>query len=542
MKTSSIPDLFLINARVYTQDDANTTARAVAVTGNRICAVGSNEDILKLRRPSAQVIDLHDRTLIPGMMDSHIHFHEWSQRRLQLDLSKAPSLEAALEAVRSAAGSLERGKWLVGFGFNEVDWPEKRMPVREDLDQAVPDRPAVLWRTDLHLATTNSLALEQAGIFEGTSDPPEGRIDRDPAGRPTGILREMAINKVRDRMPGTGSRDVDHILEEGLSGLHALGLTGFHDIRLMNDRDGMATLQSLQRLRETDRLSMRSWVAFPGEDMGAVRRLGLRTGLGDERLRVGYLKFFSDGGMGARTAWMLEPYLDAETGMPMIPPKELEEAVLEADAAGLAVMVHAIGDRANREVIGIFERVVRARRGRSLEELPPLRHRIEHVQMIHPDDLKRLAALPVAACLTPLNMILDISLVDESVGPLGRRAYAIRDILDTGIPVVFSSDSPVCDPNPLEGIQAAVTRSRPDGTPTGGWYPQQRISVDEAIKAYTRIPAEIHGQGHILGRIAPGFLADLVVLEEDPYALPPERIGRIAVNMTLFDGRVVYAP
>lgn len=541
MSAHRAPDLILLNGRVHTQDDALPRAEALAVNGNRISAVGATRDVEALAGPGTERIDLQGGTVLPGMMDGHIHFHEWAQRRAQLDLSTVKSLQEAMAAVRSAAERLDKGRWIIGFGFNDVDWPENRKPGREDLDRAAPQNPVILWRSDLHLAAVNSRALELARIHKDTPDPPEGTIDRDAGGRPTGILREMAINVVRDRMPRPSPGELDEILARGISALHALGITGFHDIRLMDDQEGPAALRSLERLRERDRLTMRSWVSFAGHMLGPLRDLGIRTGLGDDYLRIGYLKYFSDGGMGARTAWMLEPYLDAECGMPLADPGELGAAVLEADAAGLAVMIHAVGDRANREVIGIFEKVSAARRSLPAEALPAVPHRIEHVQMIHPDDLKRLSALPVAACLTPHNMILDIGLIDASVGPRGSRGYAFRPIIDTGIPVFFSSDSPVCDPNPLLGIQAAVTRQRQDGSPEGGWYPEHRIGVDEAVRAYTRTPAEVHGRGHELGRIAPGYLADLAVLEEDPHLVPPGKISAIRVSMTLFDGRVVFS-
>jgi len=234
-------------------------------------------------------------------------------------------------------------------------------------------------------------------------------------------------------------------------------------------------------------LDLRCWVGIPGERLDEAVGLGLRTGLGDDRLRIGYLKYFADGGMGARTAWMLEPYLDADCGMPLFPMDQFAGAIKKADQAGLAVMIHAIGDRANREVVTVFEELKksRVRDEKDFYAPPAISHRIEHVQMIRHEDLERLAGVGIPACVQPHNMILDISMIDESVGKKGKWAYAYRDMLDAGIPLLFSSDAPVCDASPLVGIHAAVTRQRRDGTPQGGWYPKQRISVDEAVRGYT---------------------------------------------------------
>jgi len=310
----------------------------------------------------------------------------------------------------------------------------------------------------------------------------------------------------------------------------------------MGGLEGARALKAWERLNEMGELALRCWVCIPGERLDEAIALGLRTGLGGDRLRIGHLKYFADGGMGARTAWMLEPYLDAECGMPLFPMDEFAEAVKKADRAGLAVMVHAIGDRANREVITVFEELEKARvkDGKPAYAPPWIPHRIEHVQMIRPEDLERLARLGVAACVQPHNMILDISMIDESVGPKGKWTYSYRDMLDAGVPVFFSSDAPVCDTSPLVGIHAAVTRQRKDGTPEGGWYPEQRITVEEAVRCYTIVPATTYGREHELGSITPGKHADLVILDRDIYSVDPMEIVDTRVDLTIFDGRIVY--
>jgi hypothetical protein len=283
-------------------------------------------------------------------------------------------------------------------------------------------------------------------------------------------------------------------------------------------------------------------VSLAGERLEEAIALGLRTGLGDDRLRIGHVKYFADGGMGARTAWMLEPYLDADIGMPLGSMSELRRKIEAAEKAGLAVIVHAIGDRANREIINVLEELVESRSKMKTKSFvpPALPHRIEHTQMIRSEDIQRLANIKVAACVQPHNMILDINMIDESVGERGRWTYAYKEMLDAGIPVLFSSDAPVCDPSPLVGIHAAVTRQRRDGTPEGGWYPEQRISVEDAVRGYTTVPASFYGQSHKMGTLTPGKRADITVLDKDIFEVDPMEIADARVEMTIFDGRIVY--
>jgi hypothetical protein len=483
-------------------------------------------------------IDLDGRLVLPGFIDTHIHFYEWALNRQGVRLDDLTCLEDLLERVRRAAVDRLTDQWVMGQGWNESDWREPRMPTREALDQVTPEHPVLLWRCDLHLAAANSAALKLAGIDAGTPDPPEGRIERDAAGEPTGILRELAINLVRQAVAPPDADQVMQAFGDATRALHRRGVTGIHDVRLMADKDGASAFQTFQALERDGRLALRSWVTLPGDRLDDIIGLGLRTGFGSDRLRVGHVKFFSDGGMGARTAWMIEPYLDAQHGMPLMEMDVLASDVRRADDAGLSVMVHAVGDRANRELVDIFE-ALESRRTRSGGPRPAIPHRIEHVQMIRPEDADRLGALHLALCVTPANMVLDINLINSAVGDKGQWTYAFRRLMDTGIPVMFSSDCPVCDPDPLVGIHAAVTRQRADGTPENGWHPQNRVTVAEAIQAYTVTPAGVH-QALDLGVIAPGKKADLAVLSENMLTAPPSRIPHIKVDMTLFDGHIVY--
>ncbi len=532
------PEIILFNGRVATPSPSPPRAQALAVGRGRILAVGSDAAILAMAGPGTAKIDLGNRLLLPGFIDTHIHFYEWALKRQGVKLDDLDGIQALMQRLAHAAAGRPAGQWIMGQGWNETDWREARMPTRDILDQVAPDHPVLLWRCDLHLAAANSAALKLAGIDAATPDPPEGRIERDNAGQPTGILRELAINKVRSAVAAPDMNQVIEAFQEGAAALHRRGVTAIHDVRLMADQDGARAFRAFQSLEKDRAMALRTWVTLPGEHLDDMVALGLQTGFGNARLRVGHVKFFADGGMGARTAWMIDPFLDAGRGMPLMDMRDLAQAVARAEKAGLAVMLHAVGDRANHELVNLFAALA-AQRARSGRPGLPIAHRIEHAQMIRPEDADRLRNLNVALCVTPANMILDINLIDAAVGANGLHTYAFRRLLDTGAPVMFSSDCPVCDPAPLAGIHAAVTRQRTDGTPAGGWYPQQRVSVSEAVAAYTATPAAVH-RALDLGVIAAGKRADLVVLSEDIWTLPPARMPGVSVDMTLFDGKIVY--
>ncbi|MEE4357632.1 MAG: amidohydrolase [Desulfococcaceae bacterium] len=529
--------LLLSNGNIRTLEDKFPFAHTLLISGGRIRAVGGDE-IRKTAPSHTKIIDLEGRTVLPGMTDPHFHFYEWAMLRRNLSLSAAVSLDDLLFRVRNATHEKTKGDWIIGQGWNEADWPVRQMPGRKDLDQAAPDHPLILWRCDLHLAAVNSPALKKAGIQKNTADPPEGKIGRDASGEPDGILKESAINLIRNVIPSPSDRDIIRAMQEGIPALHGLGLTGIHDVRIMNDQKSAAAFRAWTRIRENGELRLRCHVTLSGDYLEDALALGLRSGFGDEYLRIGHVKFFADGGMGARTAWMTAAYADAAYGMPLISMKKLEKMIRTADAKGLAVMVHAIGDRANREVIGIFERLVSAPRPHSPCG-PSVPHRMEHLQMIRPEDVKRLSRLNVVACMQPHNMILDMNMVDECIGSEAVYVYAFKNILNAGIPLMFGSDAPVCDPSPFVNIHAAVTRQRKDGSPEGGWYPEQRISVDAALKAYTSVPAQVHGLADISGTIRPGKQADLIVTDRDIYTVDPMEIADTKVEMCIFDGEIV---
>jgi predicted amidohydrolase YtcJ len=532
-----LPDLILYNGKIYSQDKQTPFASAIAMRSGRILAVGNDENIRELAVSKTLQINLESRRVLPGLVDAHIHFYEWALLQRGLVLEDTSSLNEIQRRVRDEAGQIKPKEWIVGQGWNQDQWSHKRLPNRFDLDKVAPNNPVILWRTDLHLAWVNTAALKEANISAETPNPEMGVIDRDESGNPTGILRELAINLVRQAMPPVSDEATDSAMKRAIKKVHRLGLTGVHDFRIMGGDDGPPALRAWQRLRAGRVLDLRAWVMLPGELLAEASALGLQTGFGDDFLRLGGAKFFSDGATGPRTAWMLEPFADAGSGMPLTPMEEMAGHIYDAHRAGISTAIHAIGDRAVRELLDVYSEVL----GQN-EALPQPRvpHRIEHVQHSHPDDLKRLGPLGLIASVQPLHLSDDMDMVDSACGERARWAYAFRDLLNAGAVLALGSDCPVAAPNPFWGIHAAVTRQRRDGTPHEGWYPSQRLSVAEAVWGYTMGCALASGQQKDLGSLTPGKLADLIVLEKDIFTIPPQQIFETKVVMTVFDGRIVY--
>lgn len=545
-----MPNLILYNGKLWTQDARFPHATALAIREGRILAVGSDDQITALAGPSTRTVDLRGRRVLPGLTDAHFHFRAWALGRRRLDLYGLASRQAVLDALRRRAEATPPGRWIVGQGWNETDWPEPRLLTRHDLDAAAPHHPVLLWRSDLHLAVANTLALAAAGVAADTPDPEAGVVDREAAGQPTGVLRDAAIGLVSGRLPEPTADEVDAAMRDAVREAHRLGLTGVHDFRSGGAEEGRRSWQAWQRLWAAGELKLRVTAMISGEALDAALALGLRSGFGDDRLRIGGVKYFADGSLGARTAWMLEPYADGGSGLPVTPMAELADALARAHPAGLALAVHAIGDRAVRELLDVFAEVLPqqpvAYRPLTSGHWPltvdhsHIPHRIEHVQHSTPEDLRRLGSLGVVASVQPIHLVDDMALVERALGPRGRWAYAFRTLLEGGAVLALGSDCPVASPNPFWGIHAAVTRQRRDGTPPGGWYPEERLTVAEAVAGYTLGPAYAGGQLDRLGSLSPGKLADLVVLDRDLFAIPPAEIAETQVVMTIFDGEVVY--
>ncbi len=532
-----MPDLLLFNGKLTTQDPNFPNATAIALRDGHILAVGSDSEIKALATTHTRQVDLHGQRVLPGLTDAHIHFYEWALLLSGLALEDTASLSEVQFRLREAVSRSQPGEWILGQGWNQERWTEVRLPSRADLDAIAPHNPVILWRTDLHLAWVNTAALEAAGINAQTPAPPMGVIDRDPDGQPTGILRELAINLVRQVMPTTSDDSTDAAMRQAMTKVHQLGLTGVHDFRIMGGDDGPPALRAWQRLRAAGDLQLRAWVMIPGELVEQAATLGLQSCLGDDFLRIGGAKFFADGATGARTSWMLEPFEDGGSGLPLTPMAALTHGISIAHQAGISTAIHAIGDRAIRELLDVYSEVLGQQAGRSGPRVP---HRIEHVQHSHPDDLKRLAPLGLVASVQPLHLGDDLHMVEKAIGQRSRWTYAFRELLDAGTVLAFGSDCPVSSPNPFLGIYTAVTRQQRDGTPIGGWYAEQCLTVAEAVWGYTMGCAIASGQEQHQGSLTPGKLADLVVLDRDIFAIPLQEIADTQVMMTLFDGRIVY--
>lgn len=527
----------IMNAKARTMDPALPRAEAVAIKNGRVAAVGSRDHCRAALGARPQVIDLAGRLLLPGFTDAHLHYFDWAQSLARIPLGRAQDRAQALAMVAERAAAAPPGQWILGRGLEESDWPEPVLPTLAELDAAAPANPVLLFRRDMHLTLTNSAALAVAGVTRDTADPKLGRIGRDEAGEPNGRLYEKATYLALGRAPEHTEDQVLELMKAGLARLHALGFTGVHDFRVTGRICGLPSFTAWQRLQEAGDLSLRVWMCVAGDRMEDLVCLGLRSGFGGEMLKLGHLKFFSDGSLGARTAWMLEPYNDAAAGGPMTPPEELAPAILRAHANGLAVAVHAIGDRANRELIRVMGQTLgNAPAGNA----PAAPHRIEHLQMLGDSDLEALASLNLVGSVQPMHIVEDIGVMSLAVGERTATAYRFKELLARGVPLCFGSDAPVSEPDALGAIAAAVTRQTPEGLPEEGWRPAQRLSVEQAVFAQTMGPATASGRGRELGSISPGKFADLTALDRDIFQIPPREIWQTKAVFTMVGGRVVF--
>lgn len=544
-RLSCTPTLILHNARVYTQDAALPWAQAVAMGDGRILAVGADDEVLALGDATTQRIDAGGRLVLPGLCDAHIHLSHYALGLREVRLAGARSRSEMLDRIREAAARTTPGAWIVGQGWNESRWGDTDFPTAVEIDAATgADSPAIFYRSDMHSAVVNSAALRLAGVTAATPNPPGGVIDRDVSGQPTGFLRELAIDLVSRHIPPPTATEHDAALVDGIATLHRLGITAVHAQRIKDGDDGPREWASLLRLREAGKLHLRVACNVAAHEMVHLAGLGLRTGFGDDYLRIGHVKVFADGSLGSRTAWVLTPFVKLTPqesdnfGVCVTPPEQMAAEFRRAVELGFPISVHAIGDRANRVVLDIFEELAGS------APAPAIPHRIEHVQIIDPTDLLRLAQLGVTASVQPIHATDDMDTADLFLGERGAHMYNFRSLIESGALVAFGSDAPVADPNPLVGIHAALVRQRTERLPAPSWYEGECISLEQAIYAYTLGAARAAGWEREIGSITPGKRADVTVLDQDLFALNVEKIkaGAVAatsVVMTIFDGKVV---
>ena len=527
-------NILITNANVYTVDLAQPRATAIAIANDRILAVGSDAEIGSIRLPSATRLDLNSAFVMPGMIDAHLHL-QWTGVSMQrVDIYEVPSKHEAVDRVRKRAAQTPAGQWIQGHGWTQALWGDDAFPSAADLDEATSEHPVALSAKSGHALWVNSLALQRAGITANTPDPEGGKFVRDSSGKPAGTLLESAMALVDAHIPPPTPEQEEAGTLQAIRAMNACGLTGVH---CMDGGGGIQSFRTYQRLHEQGRLTLRIVKQLPVEELDAVIKAGIRSGFGDAWLRIGGIKIFADGALGPRTAAMLAPYEGEPDnyGITNFERETLFETVLKCNTNGLAAVIHAIGDRANHDVLDAFE-VVRDHVARTAQDTH-YRNRIEHAQILHPDDVARFARLGVVASVQPIHATQDMYMADAHWGKRSANAYVTRSLRNAGAHLAFGSDSPVENFDPLVGIHAAVTRRRADGSPgPDGWHPQQRVSIEDAIQAYTLGAAYAGGMERETGSLEAGKLADLVVLSRDLTTTPPDELLSVRVERVMVDG------
>jgi predicted amidohydrolase YtcJ len=545
-------DLILTNGNIETMDDGDhAIASAVAIRGEKITAVSyapassiTSAEIQKWKGPNTRLIDLHGQFVMPGFNDAHVHLASAAYAQLEVNVEGTKSLAEFQQRIRDRLKDFQPGEWISANGWDHTLWPEKKFPNRQDLDAVSTKNPIIAGRIDGHVAAVNSLALQMAGITAKTSDPPGGRIERDPkTGEPTGMLDEdAAMNLVSKLVPNYSEAKRAQAFEAIFNYASKFGVTSVQDnsVIVANDSDnyGWENFLVYQKLQRAGKLNVRvtEWLPFeiPLVRLEQMRRDGGTT---DPWLKTGTLKEVLDGSLGARTAAMIAPYSDDPnaTGIMRIPPEKLKTMAIERDHDNFQLAFHAIGDRANHVALDTFAAVIAANGERDR------RDRVEHAQIVALKDFARFAKMNIIASMQPSHLLDDERWASERIGPqrvLG--AYAWRTMEEDGVHLAFGTDFPVEDINPLRGIYACVTREVPQGGPTGGWQPQEKLKMRDCLNDYTAGSAYAEYSEKIKGKIAPGMLADIVVFPEDLNKIPPAALLKLPVTMTIAGGRIVY--
>ncbi len=537
------PDLVLTNGKIWTENPAQPEAAAVAIAGGRIAMVGSSEQALATAGSRTRVVDLRGRRVVPGFNDAHVHMFMGGDSLSSVQLRDAQSAEELRDRIAGYARSSPAGEWILNGSWDHERWTPAALPTHQLIDDATREHPVFVNRSDGHMVLVNALAMRLAGVDKQTQDVPGGEIVRDANGHPTGIFKDAAKALIERAIPAPSQGHILAALDSAQAYAAENGVTSVQDMGVLGARaaDTMAdVIRAYQRLRAEGRLQVRVSAHIPLPAWKRLADLGVAAGLGDAMFHIGAVKSFSDGSLGSTTAWFFEPYSDAPetTGLPS---DELMDAdamyanMREADRAGLQLAIHAIGDRANGTVLDFIERLV-AENGQRDRRI-----RIEHAQHLRPEDIGRFAELGVIASVQPYHAIDDGGWVEKRIGAeRAKTTYAFRSLLDAGAMVAFGSDWWVAPINPLLSIYAAVTRRTLDGNYPGGWMPQQKVSVQEAVHAYTVVPAYASGEERIKGSLEPGKVADLAVLSDDIFTIAPEAIRSVTVNVTILDGRVIF--
>lgn len=524
-------DLVIVNANIHTMDTKNPSAQSIAVWQNKIIAVGKDADTKALIGAKTRVIDAHGKLVLPGFNDAHVHFTETGFQLSQVNLREAPTQAEFARILKEFAARTPKGRWIQGGRWDHENWKPADLPAKGLIDPVTPDNPVFISRLDGHMALANSVAMKLAGVSKETKDVPGGLIVRDANGEPTGIFKDAAMGLISRVIP-------EPSLEERMEGAQAasdhaasLGVTSVQDM------SAGVSVGAYQELLRRGTLKTRIYGCSPLADFRRWSNTGLHFAYGDPMLRVGCLKGYADGSLGSTTAWFFSHYMDAPetSGLAREDMEVMLKNAVDADKAGLQIMIHAIGDRANAEILDIYRKVAETNGARDR------RPRIEHSQHLRIEDIKRFGGQKVVASMQPVHLIDDGRWAGKRLDPERLKGtYAFRTLLDTGAVLAFGSDSPVAPLNPLFGIYGAVTRRTADDKNPGGWIPEQKISVDEAVRAFTWGSAYAEFQDGWKGTLETGKLADIIILSDDIFTIDPTKIAQTRVLTTIADGRVVF--
>jgi predicted amidohydrolase YtcJ len=545
-------DLILLHGKIWTGEPyagpgerpvPAAFAQAVAMANGRILAVGSSDQIRSYVGPNTRVIDLKGRLAVPGFIDSHVHFMAGSFQLLEVNLKDTRDEADFTRRLGEKAKTLPAGRWIEGGNWDEEAWPDAKLPTRWMIDSVTPHNPVFIYRYDGHAALANSLALKLAGVTKDTSDPAGGVVVRDPkTGEPTGVFKDAAQRLVEQAVPLPSEAEFEEALKAGLAEARRVGVTSVQDISVGSDSPNGSFTGEIRWLHRAERegwLTCRFYAITPIAEWQKLRDAGISHDMGSDFVKMGAVKGFADGSLGSRTAWMYEPYTDdpGNRGLPMPlmhSPSRRKVTAEGCDKAGIQLAVHAIGDRAIAEVLEAFGQA-------GGHDARSHRFRIEHAQHVRAQDFARFGRLGVIASMQPYHAIDDGRWAEKRIGhERARTSYAWRAMLEAGAPLAFGTDWPVAPLNPLLGVYAAVTRATLDGKHPAGWFPEQRLTLEEALRAYTQGSAYAAFEEKQKGTIAPGKLADLVVLSDDLFSVPPEKIKDARAVLTVVGGNVVY--
>ena len=524
-------DLVIKNANIRTMDSKRTVARSMAIMNGRIVAIGSEADTRSLIGSRTRVIDAGGKTVIPGFNDAHVHFMETGQQLSSVDLRDAKTPAEFVQRIKDFAAKTPKGRWILGGKWDHENWTPNNLPTAAMIDAVTPDHPVFIDRLDGHMALANSLAMKLAGIDRSVKEVPGGEIVRDAEGNPAGVFKDAAMNYFSSAIPAPSWDEKLEAAQAATDHAASLGVTSVQDMSAGSD------VGVYQELLRQGKLKTRVYGCSTLSDYSRWVRTGVRFAFGTPMLRVGCLKGYADGSLGSTTAWFFEPYLDAPntSGLAGEDIPKTPELVLAADKAGLQINIHAIGDRANATILDIFAKTTQTNGERDR------RFRIEHAQHLRQEDLKRFGSQKVVASMQPFHIIDDGRWAWKRLDEKRLKGtYAFRTILDSGGVLAFGSDSPVAPLNPLFGVYAAVTRRTLDDKNPNGWVPDQKISVDETVRAFTWGSAFAEFQDDEKGTLEVGKLADLVILSDDIFAIDPIKIRDASVVYTIVDGKVVF--